>query len=247
MTKMILNGAGGRMGAAVREQVAASADDTILSAEIDKFSEAFTLHNIADYKGEADVIIDFSHHSAVRELISYALGRSLPIVLSTTGHTEDEKALIYEAAKSVPVFYSANMSLGIAVLADFARRAAALLPDADIEIVEIHHNRKLDAPSGTAQMIADEMKTVRQNAEFVYGRYGMGKRAPEEIGIHALRMGNEAGTHQVILSTDYQTIRLEHKAESRAVFAEGAISAAKFLIGKPAGLYDMKSMVSLSV
>lgn len=247
MTKIILNGAGGRMGAAVREQVSAGADDTILTAQIDKFSEEFDLHNIADYKGEADVIIDFSHHSAVRELISYALGHSLPIVLSTTGHTEDEKALIYEAAKSVPVFYSANMSLGIAVLADFARRAAALLPDADIEIVEIHHNRKLDAPSGTAQMIADELKTVRQNAEFVYGRHGMGKRAPAEIGIHALRMGNEAGTHQVILSTDYQTIRLEHKAESRAVFAEGAISAAKFLIGKPAGLYDMKSMVSLSV
>lgn len=125
MTKIILNGAGGRMGAAVREQVSAGADDTILTAQIDKFSEEFDLHNIADYKGEADVIIDFSHHSAVRELISYALGHSLPIVLSTTGHTEDEKALIYEAAKSVPVFYSANMSLGIAVLADFARRGSS--------------------------------------------------------------------------------------------------------------------------
>ena len=130
------------MGAAVREQVAASADDTILSAEIDKFSEAFTLHNIADYKGEADVIIDFSHHSAVRELISYALGHSLPIVLSTTGHTEDEKALIYEAAKSVPVFYSANMSLGINMLMKLLKEAAAVLKPAgfDIEIVEKHHN-----------------------------------------------------------------------------------------------------------
>ena len=247
MTKIILNGAGGRMGAAVREQVAGSADDTVLVAEIDKFAETFPMHSIAEYKGEADVIIDFSHHSAVRELISYAVGRTIPLVLSTTGHTEDEKALIYEAAKSVPLFYSANMSLGIAILTDFARRAAALLPGADIEIVEIHHNRKLDAPSGTAGMIADELKKVRKNATFVYGRHGMGKRAPEEIGIHPLRMGNEAGTHQVILSTDYQNIRLEHKAESRAVFAEGAISAAKFLIGKPAGLYDMNSMVSLTV
>lgn len=235
------------MGSAVREQIAASADNAVLVAEIDKFSEDFAMHNIAEYKGEADVIIDFSHHSAVRELISYTVGRGIPLVLSTTGHTEDEKALIYEAAKTVPIFYSANMSLGIAVLTDFARRAAALLPDADIEIVEIHHNRKLDAPSGTAGMIADELKTVRKNATFVYGRHGMGKRAPEEIGIHALRMGNEAGTHQVILSTDHQIIRLEHKAESRAVFAEGAISAAKFLIGKPAGLYDMKSMVTLPV
>lgn len=247
MLKIILNGAGGRMGGAVREQVAGSADDTVLVAEIDKLSEDFSMHSIAEYKGEADVIIDFSHHSAVRELISYALGRSIPLVLSTTGHTEEEKALIYEAAKSVPIFYSANMSLGIAILTDFARRAAALLPGADIEIVEIHHNRKLDAPSGTANRIAEELKTVRPNATFVYGRHGMGKRAPEEIGIHALRMGNETGTHQVILSTDYQTIRLEHKAESRAVFAEGAISAAKFLVGKPAGLYDMQSMVNLTV
>ncbi len=247
MIKIILNGAGGRMGAAVREQVAGNINDAVLAAEIDKFAEDFAMQSIAEYKGEADVIIDFSHHSAVRELISYAVGRTIPLVLSTTGHTEDEKALIFEAAKSVPIFYSANMSLGIAVLTDFARRAAALFPEADIEIVEIHHNRKLDAPSGTAEMIAGELKTVRPDATFVYGRHGMGKRAPEEIGIHALRMGNEAGTHQVILSTDHQTIRLEHKAESRAVFAEGALSAAKFLVGKPAGLYDMKSMVSLSV
>ena len=122
MLKIILNGAGGRMGGAVREQVAGSADDTVLVAEIDKLSEDFSMHSIAEYKGEADVIIDFSHHSAVRELISYALGRSIPLVLSTTGHTEEEKALIYEAAKSVPISYSANMSLGIAILTDFARR-----------------------------------------------------------------------------------------------------------------------------
>ena len=242
MINIILNGAGGRMGKEICAQI--EADPTVeLAAAVDKFVPEIPLHAISEYKGDADVIVDFSHHSAVRELIAYAVGRGIPLVLSTTGHTDDEKALIYEAAKSVPVFYSANMSLGIAVLADFAKRAAALFPDADIEIVEIHHNRKLDAPSGTAQMIADGLREVRPNAEFVYGRHGMEKRAPSEIGIHALRMGNEAGTHQVLISTDYQTLRLEHNAESRAVFAEGALAAAKFLSDKPAGLYDMHSMV----
>lgn len=242
MINIILNGAGGRMGKEICAQI--EADPTVaLAAAVDKFVPEIPLHAISEYKGDADVIVDFSHHSAVRELIAYAVGRGIPLVLSTTGHTDDEKALIHEAAKSVPVFYSANMSLGIAVLADFAKKAAALFPDADIEIVEVHHNRKLDAPSGTARMIADGIKEVRTEAEFVYGRHGMEKRAPNEIGIHALRMGNEAGTHQVLISTDHQTLRLEHNAESRAVFAEGALAAAKFLKDKPAGLYDMHSMV----
>ena len=201
------------------------------------------MHSIAEYKGEADVIIDFSHHSAVRELISYAIGRTLPLVLSTTGHTEDERALIFEAAKSVPVFYSANMSLGIAVLTDFARRAAALFPEADIEIVEVHHNRKLDAPSGTAEMIADELKTVRPSASFVYGRHGMGKRAPEEIGIHALRMGNVVGEHEVIFATDNQTISLKHQAHDRALFAEGALTAANFIVKQAPGFYHMDDLL----
>ncbi|MBE6586932.1 MAG: 4-hydroxy-tetrahydrodipicolinate reductase [Ruminococcaceae bacterium] len=239
---VILYGAGGRMGKEVNALIEAS-DNCTLCAAVDKISEDVALHDLADYQGDADVIIDFSHHSLTKEVIAYAISRSLPLVMCTTGHTEEEKALIFEAAKSIPVFYSANMSLGIATLCDFARRAAALFPDADIEIVEAHHNRKLDAPSGTALMIADTIKEVRPEAQYVFGRHGMAKRAPEEIGIHSLRCGNEPGMHEVIISTDYQCLSLKHNAESRAVFAEGALSAAKFINRRIAGLYNMYSLI----
>jgi len=231
------------MGKEVNALIEAS-DNCTLCAAVDKISEDVALHDLADYQGDADVIIDFSHHSLTKEVIAYAISRSLPLVMCTTGHTEEEKALIFEAAKSIPVFYSANMSLGIATLCDFARRAAALFPDADIEIVETHHNRKLDAPSGTALMIADTIKEVRPEAQYVFGRHGMAKRAPEEIGIHSLRCGNEPGMHEVIISTDSQCLTLKHNAESRAVFAEGALSAAEFLCGRGAGLYNMYSLIN---
>lgn len=231
------------MGREVLSLLESNENDS-LAAAVDKICESVDIHDLSDFSGEADVIIDFSHHSLTKEVIAYALSRSLPLVMCTTGHTEEEKALIFEAAKSIPVFYSANMSLGIAVLCDFARRAAELFPDADIEIVEAHHNRKLDAPSGTALMIADRIKEVRPEAQYVFGRHGMAKRAPEEIGIHSLRCGNEPGMHEVIISTDFQSITLKHNAESRAVFAEGALSAAKFIEKRCAGLYNMYSLVN---
>lgn len=240
---VILYGAGGRMGKEVLSLLDAS-QDVSLAAAVDKISEDIELHDLSDYKGEADVIIDFSHHSLTKEVIAYALSRSLPLVMCTTGHTDEEKDLLFEAAKSIPVFYSANMSLGVATLCDLAKKTASLFPDADIEIVEAHHNRKLDAPSGTALMIADTIKEVRPEAKYVYGRHGMSKRAPEEIGIHSLRCGNEPGMHEVIIATDFQTLSLKHNAESRAVFAEGAISAAKFIQHRCAGLYNMYSLVN---
>lgn len=242
--KIILNGAGGRMGKAVCEQVLDGESGDVICAEIDKMAPDIVLKNIADYKEEADIIIDFSHHSATKELVAYAVGRKLPIVICTTGQTEDEIALIHEAAKSVPVFFSANMSLGIAVMYDFARRAAALFPDADIEVVEAHHNRKLDAPSGTAKLLCDALCEARPNAKLVYGRHGMAKREKNEIGVHSLRHGNEVGMHEIIISTDYQTITLKHNAHSREVFAEGAISAARYIFGKENGLYDMQSIMN---
>ena len=240
---VILYGAGGRMGKEVLSLLA-SAQDASLACAVDKISEDVSVHDLSDYNGEADIIIDFSHHSLTKKVIAYALSRSLPLVMCTTGHTDEEKALIFEAAKSIPVFYSANMSLGVATLCDLAKRAVALFPDADIEIVEAHHNRKLDAPSGTALMIADTIKEVRPEAQYVYGRHGMSKRAPEEIGIHSLRCGNEPGMHEVIIATDFQTLSLKHNAESRAVFAEGALSAAKFIQHRCAGLYNMYSLVN---
>lgn len=191
-----------------------------------------------------DCIIDFSHHSCAIALLEYASANGIPTVVATTGHTEEELAAIYAAAKSISVFFSANMSLGVALLVELAKKAAAAMPDAEIEIIEKHHNRKIDAPSGTALMIASAICEVRPEAYTNLGRAGHGKRTPDEIGIHAIRMGNIVGEHEVIVGTQNQTITLKHEAHSRALFAEGALSAAAFLIDKAPGLYDMKSLVS---
>ncbi|MBO7176849.1 MAG: 4-hydroxy-tetrahydrodipicolinate reductase [Clostridia bacterium] len=191
-----------------------------------------------------DCIIDFSHHTAIGPLLKYAMTNRLPVVVATTGHTEEELALIDEAAKVIPIFRSGNMSLGVSLLIELAKTTAANMPDANIEIIETHHNRKLDAPSGTALMIADAIRTVRRTARYVLGRSGQGKREDDEIGIHAIRMGNVVGTHEVIVGTDSQTITLKHEAHSRALFAEGALAAAAYLCGKPAGMYNMQSMIA---
>ena len=154
-----------------------------------------------------------------------------------------ELAAIRELSSAVPVFFSANMSLGVALLVELAKTAAKAMPDAEIEIIEKHHNRKLDAPSGTALMVANAIKTVRPKSTFTLGRSGMAKRTPSEIGIHAIRMGNIVGEHEVIVGTDTQTITLKHEAHSRALFAEGAVVAAEFLIRQGAGLYTMADIV----
>ena len=192
----------------------------------------------------ADCIVDFSHHSATPALLDYAVANNIPVVLATTGHTEEEKAAIEAAAASIPVFFAAKISLGVALLIDTARQVAAAMPEAEIEIIEKHHNRKLDAPSGTALAIANALCEVRPEATIHNGRSGFGKRSPQEIGIHAIRMGNIVGEHEVIIGTPNQTITLKHEAHDRALFAEGALAAAEFLCkGKPAGLYNMTDLV----
>ncbi len=244
MIKVIINGACGRMGCEVQKMVEAS-EDLKLAARVDKMAEQSGCYtDINDFDGETDVIIDFSNHLGTRELLDYAVKRGIPTVIATTGHTEEELDLISKASEKVAIFHSANMSLGVALLVELAKRTAEVMPDADIEIVETHHNRKLDAPSGTALMIANELKKVRQNARFILGRSGNAKRESDEIGISAVRRGNIVGIHEVLVSTDSQTITLKHEAHSRALFAEGGISAARFIIGKPAGLYDMHSIVT---
>ena len=192
----------------------------------------------------ADCIIDFSHHSAIGSILEYAKETETPVVVATTGHTDGEIAEIKEAAKEIPVFYSGNMSLGIALLVELAKKAAQAMPEAEIEIIEKHHSRKLDAPSGTALMLANAIKEVRPEAYNTLGRAGQGKRTKDEIGIHAIRMGNIVGEHEVMIGTQNQTITLKHEAHNRALFAEGALAAAEFLVGCPKGLYDMKSIVS---
>ncbi len=192
---------------------------------------------------DVDCIIDFSHHACTNDLLDFAVKHCLPLVLATTGQTAQEKAAIVEAAKEIPLFFAANYSLGVALLIELAVQTAKAMPDAEIEIIEQHHDRKVDAPSGTALAIADAIGKVREDATMVSGRTGQGKRTEREIGIHSVRMGNIVGIHEVLIGTKNQCITLKHEAYNRALFAEGALAAADFLCGKPAGLYDMKSMI----
>ncbi len=194
---------------------------------------------------KADCIIDFSHHAATKALLAYAEKTGTPIVLATTGHTEDELEAIRIASEKIAIFHAANMSLGVALLIELAKIAARTMPDAEIEIIEKHHDRKLDAPSGTALAIANAIKTVRDDAFFTYGRVGQAKRTKEEIGIHAVRLGNIVGEHEVIIGTDSQTITLKHEAHTRALFAEGALAAADFIKDKAAGIYSMPDMIKI--
>ena len=244
--RIIINGAGGRMG----KELIALCENNYRNAEaialVDRMGGEGIYESIEDFSGEADVIIDFSHHTAAPAVAKYAKEHGIALVLATTGHDDGEIASVYEASAKVPVFMSANMSLGVALLAELAAKTAAVFPDADIEIIEKHHNRKLDAPSGTALMIARSIENARAECKFTYGRHGQQKREKNEVGIHAVRAGNIVGDHEIIVATDSQIITLKHEAQSRALFAEGAIAAADFIVGKPAGLYSMKDIAKNS-
>ena len=243
MINVIVSGALGRMGSITVDKVKASADMT-LAAAVDVFSKGGeVLSSLEQFDGQADLIIDFSHHTGTPTLMQWAKAHNTAVIMCTTGHDDAEKAAIYEAGKTIPVFFSANMSLGVALLAELAKKTAAAFPDADIEIVETHHNRKVDAPSGTALLLGNAIKKVRENAIFNMGRSGMAKRAPEEIGFHAIRRGNIPGIHEVIVSTDNQCITLKHEVYDRALFADGALSAARFLYGKAPGMYEMADII----
>ena len=192
----------------------------------------------------ADVVIDFSHHTAVNEVLAYAKRIGSAAVIGTTGHTPEEKALIYAAAEEIPVFYAGNVSLGIAVLCRLVKQAVAFFPDADVEIVEIHHTRKVDAPSGTAHMLFNAVKEVRPEAVENCGRSGEGKRTKNEVGVHALRLGSVVGIHEVHIHAANQSLVLKHESGSRAMLADGAVDAARFMVGKEKGLYDMESILN---
>ena len=242
--KVIVNGALGRMGKEVVRLLSEEYRGASLSARVDAFGNEDGVYTALDeVKEKADVIIDFSNHAATDALLAYATKTKTPVVLATTGHTKEELAAVSLAAKEIPVFFSANMSLGVALLCRLAKEAASLYPDADIEIVEKHHNRKLDAPSGTALMLANAIGEVRKDTNQVLGRKGQAKREKNDIGIHAVRMGNIVGEHEILIGTDTETITLSHTAHSRSLFAEGAVVAAAFLVGQTAGLYNMSDML----
>ncbi len=246
--KIIINGILGAMG----REVAKLCDDGFrgieLAVGVDPMADENTpriVKSFSDIENTEgiDCIVDFSHHSATVSMLEYAVKHSLPVVVATTGHTNDEIDAIREAAKKIPVFHSGNMSLGIALLIELAKITALAMPEAEIEIIERHHNRKVDAPSGTALMLANAICEVKTDSYSKVGRSGYGKRSPEEIGIHSVRMGNIVGIHEVIVGTKNQTITLKHEAHDRALFAEGGLAAAAFLVGKNAGLYDMASLI----
>ncbi len=248
-TRIILSGACGRMGKAVSEAVELSGNCEIV-AGVDVIKDASLPYPVYasfdQIKEEADVIVDFSHHSALGSVLDYAKAHKLPAVIATTGHNEDECANMEQAAGEIPVFYSRNMSIGINLMIALAKKAAAVLGDSfDIEIVEEHHSKKLDAPSGTALMLADAIKdTLDGGCEYVYDRHlERRERAKGEIGIHSVRGGSIVGEHEVIFAGKDEVVRIHHSAFSREVFAKGALSAAKYLVGKTAGFYNMENML----
>ena len=242
--KIILVGAKGIMGGHVIN--AANKEGYEISALVDlkcnpDVKGEYT--KISDVSEKADVIIDFSFHGLVKEITDYAVQTGTPIIVATTGHTDDERKVINEASKKVAVFYSGNMSVGIATLCDVVKRVVSVFPNADVEIIETHHKRKLDAPSGTAKMLFNSVKEVRENAYAHYGRSGNCKREKNEIGINSVRVGNIVGIHEVIIGTDTEQITLKHEAFDRALFADGAIKAAEFMAGKNAGFYTMTELL----
>jgi len=246
--KILINGYLGFMGKEVAKLCRANYRGAELACGVDQVAaEDEGIICYAGFDGapaDVDCVVDFSHHSCTKALLDFCTANNLPLVLATTGQTEEERAAIAEAAKKIPLFFAANYSLGIALLIELAKKTAATMPDAEIEIIEKHHDRKLDAPSGTALAIARAIQTVRPDAELNLGRSGMAKRTPTEIGIHAIRMGNIVGEHEVMVGTQNQTITLKHEAHSRALFAEGALAAAAWLMDKAPGLYDMPDMLA---
>ncbi len=240
MIRVIVSGAAGHMGRILTDKIAAD-PELELVCSVDPYGEGMA-KDLSECTAEADVVIDFSNHLGTEALLSEAEKRGLPVILCTTGHTDPERQRIYDAGEKIPVFFSANMSLGVAILTKLVRQAAAQFPS-DAEIVETHHRRKLDAPSGTAMSLARTIQEVRPGYEIVCGRSGMQKRQPTDISVQAVRMGNIAGIHEVFFGTDTETLTLKHEAHDRGVFADGAIAAAKFIVGKPAGLYNMEDLL----
>lgn len=250
MIKILLSGCNGKMGQVI-SYLAEQDEDVEIVAGFD-VSESRknpypTYTDPADFDDKADVIIDFSHPDALNRLLDFAVSSKTPAVIATTGLSAGQVERLRRAAYEIPIFFSANMSLGVNLIIDLAARAAKILEgNFDIEIVEKHHNQKIDAPSGTALAIADAISDVLSSRPaYVYDRHSKRKRrSKNEIGLHAVRGGTIVGEHEVIFAGTDEVIEIKHHAASKEVFGVGAIRAAKFLVGKAAGLYNMKHLVS---
>lgn len=243
MMKILITGISGRMGQAVRQAVETNPNTVIGST-----------HDVGeDIEGAlecSDVAIDFSFHGFTPELLKNAVAQKKPLIIGTTGHTDEERAAIVEAAKQIPIVYASNYSVGVNTLFWLTRKATRILKDFDIEIVEMHHHHKIDAPSGTARTLAEticEETGMDYDRDVVHGRFGnVGARPKREIGMHTLRGGDVVGDHTVIYANDGERVELAHKASNRGTFAGGAVRAALWIADKPAGLYNMQDVLGLT-
>ncbi|WP_077367157.1 4-hydroxy-tetrahydrodipicolinate reductase [Anaerosalibacter sp. Marseille-P3206] len=249
MIKVLINGYCGTMGKVIANEIEAE-DNMKVVAGVDKkainLQDDINLYNdIKDCKEEIDLIIDFSHPSSLPSLLEYAINKNVPIVMGTTGLSDEDINSIKNASKKIPVFYSANMSLGINLLVSIVKNISPILNDTfDIEIIEKHHNKKIDAPSGTAYMIANAINSELDNSkEYVFDRHAKSQaRNKNEIGIHSIRGGTIVGEHSVIYAGTDEVIEIKHSASSKKIFAQGAIKAAKFLYNKECGFYNMENL-----
>ena len=251
MIKAVICGACGKMGRFVAD--CAESDENIkLIAGIDKINSGadFPIFgNFNDIPADTDVIIDFSNPALLDDLLEFAVKKKVPAVIATTGYSDAQIKQIHKAAESVPIFFTFNMSVGVNLICSLAKKAAAVLGDSfDIEIIEKHHNQKIDAPSGTAIMLANAVNEVfGDTMNYEYDRHSKRcKRPKNEIGIHSVRGGTIVGEHDVIFAGRDEVITISHSAASKEVFAAGAVKAAKFIIGKSAGIYDMNSIMSFN-
>ncbi len=203
--------------------------------------------DLKEIVNKIDGIIDFSHFSLTEEILKYAIEINSPLVIATTGHTDEQKLKIEEASKKIAILKATNTSLGVNIMNQIVSYATKLLADFDIELIEKHHNRKIDAPSGTAVTLLEVInESFSEKKNFVYGREGNKKREKNEIGVHAIRAGNIVGEHTVIFSSGDEIIEIKHEALSRKIFADGAVKAILSLISKPSGLYLMKDVLNIN-
>ena len=247
--RVLINGCNGKMGQEVAKKVRLEEDVEVFGGvdikdSGDNFFPVYT--NVDDIKGEMpDVIIDFSVPESTMKILDFAIDKKIPIVVATTGFSEEQLAKIKEAGNKIPVFQSYNMSYSVSVMKKVVAELARLLDGTDIEIVETHHRRKIDAPSGTAIMLAESINNALENKmHYEYNRHSKReKRDKAEIGIHSIRGGTEAGTHSVIYFGEDESMEIKHTVTSRGVFAQGAVKAAKFLVNQDNGVYNMNNMV----
>lgn len=243
MMNILVTGISGRMGQAVRQAVEMNAQTTLTSTHD-------VGQDVAAAMKQADCAIDFSFHGFTPELLAVAVAQGKPLVIGTTGHTPEEKAAITEASRQIPIVFASNYSVGVNTLFWLTRKATRILRDYDIEIVEMHHHHKLDAPSGTARTLCQivcEETGMDEDKDVMHGREGLvGARPQRQIGMHSLRGGDVVGDHTVIFATEGERVELTHKASSRMTFASGAVRAALWLQDKPAGLYTMQDVLGFT-